>query len=59
MIQYKGVFEITFATLCKPIHDILNYATFTCTFESGNVERKGKDFKDLDILRTKRALQTK
>ena len=36
--------KIAPANLCKTIHDIINYTTFICPFESGkeSVERKGK-----------------
>ena len=27
--------KITSASLCKPIHDIINYSTSICPFESG------------------------
>ena len=30
--------------LCKPIHDIINYSTFICSFESGKCEKKGKKY---------------
>ena len=54
MIQYKAVFElfhkIKSANLCKPIHDIINYYTSICPFESekcGKEENKFKKFKNL------------
>ena len=46
MIKCKAVFElfqkITSANLCKSIHDIINYSTSICLFESGKCEKKGK-----------------
>ena len=45
--------KITSVNLCKSIHDILNYSTSICAFESGKCG-KGKNYKNLNILRTKR-----
>ena len=28
--------KLTPANLCKPVHDIINYSTSICSFESGN-----------------------
>ena len=36
--------KITSANLWKPIHDIINYSTFTCPFESGKCGKEGKNF---------------
>ena len=61
MMLCKVVFELFqklhLTNLCKPIHDIINYSTSICPFESGkeSVEREGKNYKNLNILRTKRA----
>ena len=30
------------ATVCKPVHDIVNYPTFICSFESGEYEKEAK-----------------
>ena len=42
--------KITSANLCKPIHDIINYSTSICSFESGTCgkeeERNEKSFLD-------------
>ena len=38
--------------------DIINYPTSICTFESGQCE-KGKNYKNLNISRTKRAFKMK
>ena len=46
MMQYRTVFDlfqITSANLCKPIHDIINYSTFTCPFESEKCGKEGKE----------------
>ena len=46
--------KIISSNLCKPIHDITNYCTSICPFESEKCG-KGKNYKNLNILRTKRA----
>ena len=50
--------KITSPNLCKPIHGIINYSTSICPFESGR-ESKGKKYKNLNILRTKRTFSMK
>ena len=47
--------KITSANSCKPIHDIINYSTFICPFESEKCEKEGKIYKNLNNSRTKRA----
>ena len=47
--------KVTPANLCKPVHDIINYSTCICSFESGKCGKKGKKCKTLNISRTKRA----
>ena len=37
--------KTTFAALCKPIHDIVNYSTFIGSFESRKCEKEGKNYK--------------
>ena len=34
--------KIISASLCKPIHDIINYSTSICPFESGECGKEGK-----------------
>ena len=34
--------KITSANLCQPIHDIINYSTSICPFESGKCGKEGK-----------------
>ena len=51
--------KITSANFSKPIHDIINYSTSVCTFESRKCG-KGKNYKNLNIAtRTKRAFSMK
>ena len=47
--------KITSANLCRPIHDIINYSTSICPFESEKCGKEGKKYKNLNISRTKRA----
>ena len=47
------------ANLCKSIHDNINYSTSICSFESGKCGKEGKNYKKLNILRTKRAFEMK
>ena len=46
--------KITSANLCKPIHDIMNYCTFICPFESGKCG-KGKIYKNKVVSRDKKS----
>ena len=42
------------SNLCKPIHDI-NCSTFICPFKSEKCGKEGKNYKNLNNSRTKRA----
>ena len=44
-----------FANLCKPIHDIMNYSTCICPFESGKCGKEGKNLQKFS--RMKKALE--
>ena len=48
--------KITSANLCKQIHDIINYSTSIYPFEFGKC---GKNYKNLNIFKTKRAFSAK
>ena len=57
MMQYKAVFpKITPANLCKPIHDIINYSTFICPFESGKCEKEGKKLQKFEYFENEKWL---
>ena len=69
-IYYLTKFDVTYnsfliipkttcANLCKPIHDIINYPTSICPFESGKFGKEGKNYKKLNISRIKRAFLMK
>ena len=58
---YKVVFELfqklyTSANLCKPIHDVINYSTSICPFESGKCGKEGKKFRNVWISRERKEL---
>ena len=53
--QFLSYSKITSGNLCKPIHDIINYSTFICPFEPRNCGKEDKNYKNLNILRIKRA----
>ena len=38
------------ANLCKPIHDIMNYSTSICPFESGKCGKEGKKLQKFEYL---------
>ena len=42
--------KITSASLWKPIHNIKNYSTFTCPFESGNYGKKDRNLQKIEYL---------
>ena len=44
--------KISSANVCKSIHDIINYSTTICPFESGTCG-KGQNYKNLNISKTK------
>ena len=46
--------QLKSANLCKPIYDIMNYSTSICPFESRKCGKEGKNYKSLDISRTKK-----
>ena len=47
--------KITFANLCKPIHDIINYSTSICPFESGKCGKEGKKLQKLEYLENEKS----
>ena len=47
--------EITCANLCKSIHDIINYSTSICPFESGNCGKEGKKLQKNEYLENEKS----
>ena len=43
--------KITSANLCKPIHDIINYSTSICPFESRKCGKEGKKLQKFEYLK--------
>ena len=41
---------MTPANLCKSIHDIINYSTSICPFESGKCQKEGKKSQKFEYL---------
>ena len=48
--SFRVIPKITSANLCKPIHDIINYSTSTCPFESGNCGKEGKKLQTFEYI---------
>ena len=47
---------ITSANLCcKQIHDIVNYSTFICPFESGNCGKEGKKLQKIEYIENEKS----
>ena len=47
--------KITFANLCKSIHDIVNYSTSICPFEPGKFGKEGKKLQKFGYLANKKS----
>ena len=47
--------KITSAKLCNPIHDILNYCTSICPFESGKCGKEGKKLQELEYFENEKS----
>ena len=46
---------LSFANLCQPIHEIMNYSIFVCPFESGKCGKKGKRLQKFECLENKKS----
>ena len=47
--------NITPSNLCKPIHDIINYSTSICPFESGKCGKDGKKLEKIEYLKNEKS----
>ena len=47
--------KTTSANLCKPIHDIINYSTSICPFESGKFGKEGKKLQKSEYLENEKS----
>ena len=43
------------ANLCKPIHDIINYSTYICSFESAKCGKKKEKLQQFEFLENKKS----
>ena len=58
MIYWKAVFELFqkfYLLLCKSIHDIINYSTSICPFESAKCEKEEKKLQKFEYLENKKS----
>ena len=53
--SFWAIPKITSANLRKLVHDIINYFTFICPFEYETCRKEGKNYKNLNNSRMKRA----
>ena len=59
-VIYSGflvVPKITSANLQKPIHDIINYSSSICRFESGKLGKEGEKLQKIDLMNEKSFLK--
>ena len=47
--------KITSENLCKPVHDIINYSTSICPFESGKCGKEGKKLQKFEYLENEKS----
>ena len=47
--------KIKFTNLCKPIHDIINYSTSICPFESEKCRKEGKNIQKFEYLENEKS----
>ena len=52
---FLSYFKNSSANLCKLIHDIINYSTFICPFESGKCGKEGKKLQKFEYLENKKS----
>ena len=54
MKRFSVIPKITTANLCKSVHDIINYSTFICLFESGKRGNEGVKLQKFEYLKNKK-----
>ena len=47
--------KIASGNLCKSIHDIINYSTSICPFESGKCGKEGKKLQKIEYLENEKS----
>ena len=53
MLEWSGfwvILKITPSNLCKPMHDVINYSTSICPFESGKSGKEEKKIQKFEYL---------
>ena len=63
LTKFDGVIQSSFwvipniapANLCKPIHDIINYSTSICPFESGKCGKEGEKSQKFEYLQKEKS----
>ena len=66
-MKFDGVIQSSFwvspniapANLCKPIHDIINYSTSICPFESGKCGKEEEKLHKFEYLENEKSLKMK
>ena len=51
--------NITMSNLCKPIHDIINYSTAICPFESGKCGKEEEKLQKFEYLENEKKMKKK
>ena len=51
--------KITYASLCKSVHEIINYSISICPFESGNCGKEGKKLQKFEYLENEKSFLDK
>ena len=54
-ISFWVILKITSANLCKSVHDIINYSTSICPFESGKCGKEGKKLQKFEYLENEKS----
>ena len=47
--------KLTPADLCKPIHDIINYSTSICSFESGKCRKEEEKLRKFEYIENEKS----
>ena len=53
--QFLSYSKITSTNFCKPIHDISNYSTCICVFESGKCAKEGKKLQEFEYFENEKS----
>ena len=48
--------KITFVNLCSSVHNIINYSTSICPYESGKCGKEGKKSQKFEYLENEKSL---